>query len=336
MTAEEILSISKCGDLFPYGINNVRNKYKELVKEWHPDSNSDIKAVDVFQKITELYKKALKLLEEGSWEKTNYILINKDKGKKILLNYDTTFDFELGKCYVTKTKVVYILDSDKKKYFDNAVFRIKSLKYADKNMEDILKRCMPEIYQTFKTNSGEYGIVFNKTPDVFPLKNILKYFNNKISDRHVAWILSRLYNISCFLRYNGIIHNGINVDNCFISPQYHSIILIGGWWYTTKEKERMLGTTKDIFSIMPVTSKSSKRSDFLTDLESIKLLGRQLLGEANCRKLVLNNSIPKPFINFLITGSTNDAYKEFEKWDKTLSNSYGERKFVKMKVDNPY
>ena len=336
MTAEQILSLSKCGDLFPNNIDAAKTKYKQLAKEWHPDSNKNPKAVDVFQKITELYNKALELLEQGTWEKTNYILISKNNGKKIALNYDTVFDFELGTCYVTKTKIVYILGSDKKKYFDNAIARIKSLKYADKKMEETLKRCMPKIYQTFQTNSGEYVIVLDKTEDVYPLKSVFEYFDNKISDRHVAWIMSRLYNISCFLKYNDIVHNGININNCFVSPKYHSILLLGGWWYTTKEKEKMIGTTKDIFSIMSVVTKGDKKSSYLTDLESVKLLGRQLLGETNCRKLALDTSIPKAFINFLISGSSDDAFKEYAKWDKALIGSYGERKFVKMEVDNPY
>ena len=336
MTVEQILSLSKCGDLFPNNIDAAKTKYKQLAKEWHPDSNKNPKAVDVFQKITELYNKALELLEQGTWEKTNYVLISKDTGKKIALNYDTVFDFELGTCYVTKTKIVYILGNDKKKYFDNAIARIKNLKYADKKMEETLKRCMPKIYQTFQTNSGEYVIVLDKTEDVYPLKSVFECFGNKIPDRHVAWIISRLCNLTCFLKYNGIVHNGININNVFVSPQYHSILLLGGWWYTTKEKEKMIGTTKDIFSIMSVVTKGDKKSSYLTDLESVKLLGRQLLGEPNCRKLVLDSAIPKAFINFLISGSGDDAFKEYDKWDKALIDSYGERKFVKMEVDNPY
>ena len=38
MEASEILSITKCGDLFPYGEDKVKSKYKELAKEWHPDT----------------------------------------------------------------------------------------------------------------------------------------------------------------------------------------------------------------------------------------------------------------------------------------------------------
>ena len=336
MDGKTILSISKCGDLFPHGEDNVRAKYKELAKEWHPDTNHDQDAPAVFAKINELYNQALELLKNGQWEKTNYILIGKESGKKIALSYDTCFDFELGICYVSKTKVVYVLNSDKEKYYKNAVHMINGLTYKDKGMEDNLSQFLPKIYDNFKTNTGEYVIVLEKSEDVYPLKTIFEYFGNKIEDRHVAWIISRLCNLACYLKFSGLVHNGININNCFISPKYHSILLLGGWWYTTRENDNMIGTTKNIFSIISVSSKNSKKSSTVTDLESVKMLGRQLLGESNCRKLQLDSTIPKPFINFLISGSGNNSYEEFKKWDKALNDSYGERKFIKMEINNVY
>ena len=336
MEATEILSVTKCGDLFPYGEENVKTKYKELVKEWHPDTNNNPNALNVFVQITELYNKALELLKNGRWEKTNFILISKNNGKKIALNYDTYFEFELGACYVTKTKVVYVLGIDKEKYYSNAIRRINSLRYKDHKMKSDLSRFLPKIYQTFKTTNGEYVIVLDKPEDVYPLKNVFEYFDEQMDDRHVAWIISRLCNLTCYLQFSELVHNGININNCFVSPKDHSILLIGGWWYTTEEEESMIGTTKDIFSIMSVSSKGSKKSSSLTDLESVKLLGRQLLGETNCRKLSLDYSIPKPFIDFLTGGSGKNAYEEFTKWDRALDDSYGKRKFINMEIKNLY
>ena len=41
MEAKMILSITKCGDLFPYGEDNVKAKYKELVSDYAGSSNAD-------------------------------------------------------------------------------------------------------------------------------------------------------------------------------------------------------------------------------------------------------------------------------------------------------
>ena len=243
-----------------------------------------------------------------------------DSGKKIAVNYDTCFDFELGTCYVTKSKIVYILEKDKEKYYHNAIKRITGLKYKDKRMENELSRFLPEIYQTFRTKNGKYAIVLDKTEDVYPLKNVFEYFGKQIDGKHVAWMISRLCSLTCYLEYSGLVHNGIHMDNCFVSPEDHSVLLTGGWWYATEAGEKMIGTAKDIFAIMSVSAKESKRSSAVTDLESVKLLGRQ----------------PKPFIGFLTGGSGRSAYDEFVKWDRALDSSYGKRKFIHMEIQNIY
>ncbi len=336
MEAKEILAIEKCGDLFPYGEDKVREKYKELAKEWHPDSSSHPDSFDVFAKIAELYQCAIELLRNGQWEKTGYLLISRKDGKKIEVNYDTSFHFELGTCYVTRTKIVYILDSDKEKFYRNAVSRIKGLRYQDKKMEEELARVLPVIYQTFQTNDGSYGIVLDKGKDVYPLKNVYEYYEGHMDHRHVAWIISRLCNLTCYLNFSRLVHNGIHLNNCFISPESHAVFLPGGWWYAAEEGEAMIGTTKDIFSIMPVGAKSTGKSSPVTDLEAVKLLGRQLLGETNCRKLSLDASVPKPFVDFLTGGSGSQSFEEFAKWDRALMDSYGRRKFIPMEIQNIY
>lgn len=336
MQAAQILSITKCGDLFPYGEENIKQTYKELVKEWHPDTNRHPEAPTVFAKINALYSQSLELLKNGQWEKTDYILITTTNEKRIAIHYDTHFDFELGTCYVTKSKIVYFFENDKKKYYDNAIQKIASLRYKDKRMEANLSPYLPKIHQTFQTKTGKYAIVLEKPQDVYPLKTVFEYFDRQINAKHVAWIISRLCNLTCYLEYSGLVHNAITINNCFISPENHSILLLGGWWYATKEGEKMIGTTKDVFALMPVSAKESKKSSAVTDLESVKLLGRQLLGEPNCRKLSLNSAIPKPFVSFLTGGSGRSAYDEFAKWDKALDSSYGRRKFIRMEMKNIY
>ena len=141
-----------------------------------------------------------------------------------------------------------------------------------------------------------------------------------------------MHNICCFLKYNNIVHNGININNCFISPEHHAILLLGGWWYATKAEDKMIGTTKEIFDIMPILSKNNKKSSAITDLESIKLLGRTLNGYNNPRTFMKETDIPKPIAEFLIGGSGADAYKEFQTWDTVLDKGYGVRKFIPLSV----
>lgn len=85
----------------------------------------------------------------------------------------------------------------------------------------------------------------------------------------------------------------------------------------------MLGVPSAVYDIMPIKAKSEKLSDIITDLESAKLIGRQLSDIS---------SLPKLFQSFLNSGSAHDAIEEFNRWNTTLDKSYGERKFVNMQV----
>lgn len=328
MNKEEILSIEKCGDLFSNDIDKCKEEYKILSKQWHPDRNIDDTS-DVFIKITKLYKRAVNMIKSGTWEKTNYIEIKTNSSKTLAINYLSSFKFEIGMCYVCKENIIYVFDEDKEKYYFNALKRIESIKYSDKKMEKNFSKLMPKVHSTYKTLEGRCCLVLSKPKDVVLLKDVFEYFEGSIDDKHVAWIISRLINIACFLKTNNIVHNGININNCFVSLENHLVYLFGGWWYATKEDEKMFGTTKEIFNVMPISSKQSKKSNSATDIELIKLLGRYLLGEKNSK-------VPKEVTEFLNSGSSENPFKEFKKWDNSLIKAYKKRKFIKIVIENLY
>ncbi len=335
MTAEEILKIEKCGDLFPNDLDESKKVYRILAHKWHPDLCDDPSAGKVFAKINELHKMAEKMILDGTWEKSNYIIIPCKNNKKIGINYEVCYDFELGKYYVTQTSVVYVFKSDKSKYYFNAIKNINAMKYESDQLRKNFQESMPEKKSIFETLDGRYVLIINKPEGTYPLRAVLEYYDNKIYDKHVAWIISRLSNIACFLEYNHLVHNGICIDNCFISPENHTIHLLGGWWYTTAIGEKMIGTTSAIYSVMSASAKGKKTSSVVTDLESIKLIGRELLGDKSGR-LLKSLGVPEGFIEFVTDGSGSSAFQEFKKWDKLLTQSYGERVFIPMKIENLY
>lgn len=332
MTAEEIMNMKKAGDLFSNDVYRCHEEYKELVKAWHPDMNS-YDTSDVFAKITKLYEEAQELFSNEMWEKEGCIWFTSDTGIKLQISPLMESSFELGRCYVCNKHIIYLFNKDKEKYFKNAIEKIEGLKFADSRMEKEFSRAVPFIHTKGHLKSGEYYLVLKKEEDEYPLGCILECFKGKLPDRHAAWITSRLCNIACFLKYSDLVHNGISVENCLISPERHSIRLAGGWWYAVTTGMKMLGTTKEIFNIMPAAAKTNKTADSATDLESIRLLLRRLLGEENCRRLSLDTSIPKPFLDFVTAGSGDNAFEEMEKWDAALKKSYGKRKFIKLVVD---
>ena len=82
----------------------------------------------------------------------------------------------------------------------------------------------------------------------------------------------------------------------------------------------MIGTTKNIYNVMSPKTKGNKESDFTTDIESIKSIGRKYS----------DIETPDTIKNFYNEGSCGDAFIEMEKWDKALLAGYGKRTFIKI------
>ena len=313
-----------CEDIFENDKEKVRSLYRELAKKYHPDVSTDKNSAIYFAKITELYNEALEKIDKGIWFEKDVLILENIKGKRYKLKYLKKHSFELGFFYVGRQHIIYVLERKNKKYLDNALNVLKSLKYADTNMEKEFKRYFPEVVDNFELKTGEYCLVLKKDSTDFLLSDFLEYYSNQgkeLDVKHCAWVVSRLSNICCFLKYNHLVHNGISLTNCFISPKYHTIMLFGGWWYCVPKGEKLIGTQKSVYDVMPVKEKSEKISTYQTDLECVKQIGRQL-----------NKNLPKPFENWVNKAATKDAFKEFDSWNQALYDSFGERKFIVLDI----
>lgn len=323
-TADEILSANKCGDIFSRADKDtVKTEYRQMAREYHPDVCTLPNANKVFAKLNELHDAAEALLEKGEWEVSNLFEIKDNTGRKYSTRYLKSFAFELGTAYIADQSLTYLFDKEHTAFYENAVAQIKALRYASANMEKEFARLLPKIKYTFKTNDGRYCLILNKTPDVFLLSDVLDYYKGHIPDRHVAWIISRLCNLCCYFDYSGISHNGLVLQNCLISPQYHSILPLGGWWYARPQGEKLLGVPKAVYDVMPIKAKSDKIAAIGTDLEAAKLIGRQISDMG---------TTPAAVKEFLEAGASSKAKGEFSKWNATLDKAYGERKFIEMLV----
>ena len=318
-----ILAAKMCGDLFTNDSVKAKKEFKVLAQMYHPDRNKSKQAEEVFKKIKELYNTAKGMIESGKWAESDCIEFDTKDGKRKKLKFIKECKFELGVQYISSSIITYVLEAQNKKYFDNAIKRIGSLGYEHDAMEKEFSRYFPEFIETFETEEGKWVLVIKKTKDLIRLQDLLDFYKGNINDRHVAWMMSRLSNICCFIEYNGITHNGISLENCFVSPEYHSIALLGGWWYCVGRGEKMFGTQKQIYDIMGPLTKTNKIGSVTTDLESVKLIGRTLLGKTQA---------PDSFRNWLNSGSSGIARNEYTKWSQALDRAYGERRFIKLEA----
>jgi serine/threonine protein kinase len=325
---EELLAISNPCVLFTGNETVLKVEYKELAVRFHPDHNNDPKATEAFQHIYDLYYQALNMIHVGTWEIPGVYEIEDTLGNRYVLQYKKKHPFELGQMFINDNIIGYLIEPQYESRFRNGELRISRFKYRDRDMENEFKRYLPYAKKMFKTSDGKYMAVIEKTPDLLLLKDVLDFYNKKgypeFWDKHVAWILSRLYNIICYMRHNHIVHNAISPETVFISPEHHSVAILGGWWYSLNKGDKMVSVPASLYNLVPPKVLATKKAHNVTDVEMAKALCRQALGKVKP---------PAAFNNWLLFSSDVNVYEEFDIWqNKILKTAYGARKFIELKL----
>lgn len=336
LTPEKILSIPVdyperlyCGDCE----QDIRKIYKKLSSLWHPDKHigSAIDTAPVFAHVKALYEKAVKKIEEGSWNLGQVVLFTSIENKKYQVKYQSSFSFDLGQCYISSKFVTYVIDKENEDLMIRGIKAVSSIRYADDQMKKNFQTYVPQIHAKIETKD-KFIIVVNKLSSFLVLKDVLHHFGGKMPVKHAAWIISSMYNLACFTHYNHLMHGGFSLDNYFICPETHEGSLIGGWWFTHNKDESLVALNKEALSVCPMHIINSKKAGHMLDLELIKLVGRQLLGDSSGVYLSKDKSIPEPIVQFLRDGAGNNTIKEYEAWHNVLLKSYGKRSFTEMKL----
>ena len=307
-------------DLFPHDKNEIEAQYRAYAKKVHPDINKDANAEAAFRRLTELKDEALAALANGSWHEKGIMSFKLDNGSTLRIRYKYHRILDICEYYVSKTRLIYIFDAAHKRFYENFRHIFASWNCSDAKMKkEIFDVIIPQDIHYY-TSGDKYIISIQKNEDMYPLRALIEnYWHNKVPGRHLAWITSRLMQNITFINHEGYTVNGIDIDSCFVSCKYHAISIYGGWWFAAKEGEPMIGTTSDIYAVMPPKVKADKVSNYLTDIESVKLMLRTL--DTDC---------PKAMTDFYMSGSSEDPIEEWSKWDEALKTAYGERKFIKL------
>ena len=317
--------------LFTGDEDEAKKEFRKLSSLWHPDRNPTAD-VRVLAHINILYDKAVEKLSLGVWTIPGQVMFNTIDGKCFKFKYRSHREIDVGDMYVGDNFVIYSLFKDNEDLYKNGQKRIKSFKFANDKMKDEIKRFLPEIHSELVT-ADRFVMVIKKTPDLLLLRDVITHFGGKLDPKHVAWVVSRIYNLTCYLKYAGIVHSGISLDSYFISPEFHSGALLGDWWYATEAGKKLTALPGVTASFCPNDVLKAKLADSKIDLEMTRAVGRELLGDIIGSKLLMDKDIPKALIMWLRSPSKGNAFDEYEKWQsKVLIDSFGKRKFVELKL----
>lgn len=318
---EEINNMSEPYELFDGDLESVETQYVELMKQYHPHLNKQQQLyIDAAKKINFLFKRAEENMKNGTWTTSEFLRIPLNNGKTYTMKYSYAGKFELGNMYIGEKKILYLFNRENRGLASNAIKRIKNIKYKSDDIKREFYRYIPKVIDTFNTANKKVGMVIEKDEDLILLRDYVAKNKDKISIETTGWILRNLYNLYCFINFNELNHNGITMDNYFISTKNHWGALLGGWWYTVNEGEELIGVSKGLEIIVPEMMRISNRSNIILDLEAIKLLGSILIVGKAESKTGINPDIPVDVKLWLRTAVSDNPFLEYIKWSKLIMN----------------
>ena len=294
MTAEQILATRFSSEIFPTGCD-LRRVYTHLMKQWHPDICRHPKASVVFAKVNELYKTARHLTSPT----------------QVISRH------ELGWRHIYDDKIIYAIE--KNRYGENAV-RMTRFKYKSNRMKELMQPILPAL----QFRPGEIEVA--KPREAYQLRSVLDYFDGSMPHTAVTWVISRLINLVCYFEVYKFVHNGIEIDSCFVDYKMHRIYLLGGWFYARPEREKLIGVPQSVYDVMPVQLKSLRVAGIETDIESVKQIGRLLLGKQF-------DAAPTAVKEWLNMGACDMAVTEFDRWGQAIIKAYGKRKWTPLDIE---
>lgn len=347
LTADALLAIplNQPERIFPNDAAGIKKVYRTLAMNWHPDKKPD--ARDVFDHVAKLHSEAERKFEAGTWEIPGEVTLSSAVGKTFKIKYLKKHVFELGEFYLTSNKAIYVVRKDYKDLFENGVKTIKGLRFANDEMKEKFSTYVPDIQMNFETKDGDHVLVVGRDPNTILLRDYLNHAGT-IDPKHVAWIMSRLHNMTSYLQWAGLTHNAMTLDTCFIlpkdhdfkrtaanpiAPKDHSVCVLGGWWYAVPVDRPLLGLPSQAINFASRAVLDSGISDNRLDHTMMRVIGRELLGDATGVKLAHDPKVPKPMANWLTLPGSGDAMEDFKTWrDKVLPECFGKPAFIELDI----
>lgn len=328
LSREALLAAKRPQDIFSNDDAAIRQLYRELATRYHPDNTASTMDAQVMQHINMLYDQAKRKRRLGIWEEQDVLRLDTASGACICFPYFTARPFELGTYYVGKEQVLYVVDYDHASYGKRMQAALGALHYANPAMEREFCRAVPLAVAQGSLCDGRFYCTLAKGRTYYPLAALLDQQKGYLPPVHIAWIVSRLLNLACFLQFNGMTHNGIVLDACFVSPEEHGLALLGGWWYSVPVCAPMHGVCGAVYDAMTPGNRLRRVGSYTTDLECIHRLAQTLLGNpANAA-----DRPPPAFSGWLMQSPSGDPLREFQLWNQVLHRAWGPRKFIKLDI----
>lgn len=332
LSAEEILAIGpdSADMLFPGSAADVKRAFRALAKLWHPDRCADPRAAQVFEHLDTLKNRVLPRpasAREGM--QRNWM---REEGTGVRYSFLRALEGDFGDVLVANSSVAYEMPAGFDDIALNERRRIESIRYADPAMRDQFSHFMPRIMSTVAAHDRTVTIL-KRPDDCMLLSDLIGHFSGRVPAVHVAWIVSSLENICCFLSWQKISHGAISPANVLVCPARHSVVLVGGWGFATEFGQPHPAVPSRTADAVPSISLEGAPADARTDLLLVRRTAREALGSTAARGMLGDPDIPAAVAEWLLAPPKATARADYESWGACLMEAWGKRSFVELAVD---
>lgn len=237
----------------------------------------------------------------------------------------------IGDVIITSNTVAYETVTGFEDVAEAEVQAVESFKFASDTMRKSNERFLPKLKRRIDA-VGVSVSVFDRPADTVLLTDLVRHTGGRIPPKHVAWIVSSLENMACYLAWSKVTHGAFSAENILVSPSMHSIILVGGWGYATLFGQRPKALPERTLSLVPRLAIKGELADPTVDLALIRATALELLGTSGSGGLALMKDVPDAMRMWLSLPPRENAFEDYASWEKCLVESFGPRKFVKMEV----
>lgn len=310
LTAEQILSITNPYELF--GTTDYKEQVRKLNQFWHPDKNNHAKASDVSAHINVLSRRA----ELGDWGNMITVFdLDSDK-KEYHFKFKKRVETDVGDLYIGRKLVLFDIPLENEDLYQAGVSSIQNIKYPSKMIEQNFNRFIPKNINQYKSDNG-YAVTIYKNHDQICLADLIEA-NYQFHSGHLSWIVTGLYNFALFMEQaQHKMFGGLSLDGIFINPQFRSVHILGGWWFTQKLGEKLLSLPNWIIPYLPSSIVSNKKSSIKIDQIAIRCLALRLLGDTTMiGSKLLHNKKDETLIRFLRSSPQESLIRDYGEWMK--------------------
>ncbi|MEM7405649.1 MAG: hypothetical protein AAF458_10180 [Pseudomonadota bacterium] len=310
---------------------------------WHPDRNLDADAQTVFVSIERLFSEASVKLSDGYARghpgRLPALELRGAHGQHYRFRHRFEFSTGDARGYCGEHRIAYVYPAGAGAIVGAFEHRVANLPFADAPMRAAMAAVLPGGCRRFAAPEGEV-VVLAKPRDFVPLPVVVHMMQRPWRAQDVAWIVSSLLNLCCYLDYAGLGHQAVLPGNCLISPSGHGVLLAGGWGYASPVGDPLTALPSASAALAPPSYLLKREVSGHLDRYLLRALALDLLVEAGSTGIdgPTGRHVPAPMYEFLQLPPATTAAADYTRWQQALWQSFGERRFTPfaLSVDDVY